>query len=62
MAEIVSQVFVIAVLLFYAGLLMGFLFWKLGRWLGGSSKKRVWPAILEHLSVLRLFSPHYDSH
>jgi len=62
MAEIVSQVFVIAVLLFYAGLLMGFLFWKLGRWLGGSSKKKVWPAILEHLSPSRLFNPHYNAH
>jgi hypothetical protein len=62
MAEIFSQVFVIAVLIFYLGLLMGFLLWKLGRWLGSSGKKRAWPAILEHLSASRLFHPHYDAH
>jgi len=40
MSEILSRVFVIGVLLVYAGLVMGFLLWNLGRWLGGSGKKR----------------------
>jgi len=62
MTEIVSRVFVVAVLLFYAGLVLGLLLWNLSRRLGGSGRKRTWPAILEHLSILRLFKPHYDAH
>jgi hypothetical protein len=53
MSEVVSTVFVIGVLLFYAGLVMVFLLWKLGRWLRGSGKKRPWPALLEHFSISR---------
>jgi hypothetical protein len=56
MTEIVSRVFVTAVFLFYVGLVMGFLLWDLRRWLGGSGKKKAWPAILEHLSASRLFN------
>jgi hypothetical protein len=62
MNEIISRVFVFLLLLVYVGLVMGFLLWNLRRWLGSSGKKRVWPAILEHLSVLWVFNPHYDSH
>jgi hypothetical protein len=38
MSEVVSRVFVIGVLLFYAGLVMVFLLWKLGRRLRGPGK------------------------
>jgi hypothetical protein len=62
MSEVLSRVFVIAVLLVYAGLVMGFLFWNLGRRLRGSGKKRAWPAILEHLSASRFFNRPYDAH
>jgi hypothetical protein len=61
MSEIISRVFVIAVLLFYAGLLMAFLLWSLGRWLRGSGKKRAWPAILEYVTRSRLFNRPYDA-
>jgi hypothetical protein len=53
MSEIVSRVFIIGVFLFYAGLVMVFLLWKLGRWLRRSGKKRAWPALLEHFSISR---------
>jgi hypothetical protein len=61
MSEILSRVFLIGVLLAYAGLIMGFLFWNLGRWLRGSDRKRAWPAILEHLSAWRIFNRSYDA-
>jgi hypothetical protein len=61
MSDILSRVFVIAVLLFYAGLIMGFLLWNLGRWLRRPGKKRPWPAILEHLSTLRIFNRSYNA-
>jgi len=61
MSEILSRVFVIGVLLFYAGLVMGFLLWNLGLWLRGSGKKRTWPTILEHLSASRFFSRPHDA-
>ena len=61
MSEILSRVFVIGVLLFYAGLVMALLLWNLGRWLGGSGKKRARPAILERLSTLRIFNRSYDA-
>jgi hypothetical protein len=54
MSEIVSRVFVIGVFLFYAGLVVAFLSWKLGRWLRGSGKKRASPALLGHFSLSRL--------
>ena len=63
MSEILSRVFVIGLLLAYAGLVMGFLLWNLGRWLRGSSgKKRVWAAILDHLSAARFFNRPDDAH
>ena len=61
MSEIVSGVFVIGVLLFYAGLVMAFLLWKLGRSLRSSGKKRPWPAILEHFSASRTFNHPFDA-
>jgi hypothetical protein len=61
MSEIVCRVFVVGVLLFYAGLVMVFLLWKLRRWFGGSGKKRVWPTLLEHFSALRFFTRPYDA-
>jgi hypothetical protein len=62
MSEILSRVFVIGVLLAYAGLIMGFLVWNLGRWLRGSDRKKAWPAILEHLGAWRFFNRPYDAH
>jgi hypothetical protein len=62
MSEILSRVFIVGVLLVYAGLIMGFLLWNLGRWLRGSARKRAWSAILEHLSAWRFFNPPYDAH
>jgi hypothetical protein len=62
MSEIISKVFVVGLLLVYAGLVMGFLLWNLGRWLRGSSgKKRAWLAILEHLSASRFFNRPYNA-
>ena len=40
MNEILSGMFVIGFLLVYAGLVMGFLLWSLGRWLRGSAGKK----------------------
>jgi hypothetical protein len=62
MSEILSRVFVIGLLSVYVGLVMGFLLWNLGRWVGGSGKKRAWPAILEQLGASRFFNPPYDAH
>jgi hypothetical protein len=62
MSETVSEVFVIGVLLYYAGLFMAFLSWKLGRWLRRSGKKTAWPAILEHFTASRFFNRPYDAH
>jgi hypothetical protein len=61
MNEIVSGVFVIGVLLFYAGLVMAFLLWNLGRSLRGAGRKRAWPAILEHFSASRFFNRPFDA-
>jgi hypothetical protein len=61
MSEIVSRMFIIGVLLFYAGLVMAFLLWSLRRWLRGSGKKRAWPALLEHFRASRFFTPPYNS-
>jgi hypothetical protein len=61
MSEMVSRVFLIGVLLFYAGLVMAFLLWSLGRWLRGSAKKRAWPAILEYVARSRLFNRPYNA-
>jgi hypothetical protein len=61
MSEILSRVFVIGVLLAYVGLILGFLLWNLRRWPRGSGRKRAWPAILEHLSALRIFNRSYDA-
>jgi len=61
MSEILSRVFVVGVLLVYAGLVVGFLLWNLERRLRGSGKKRAWPAILEHLSASRFFNRPYDA-
>jgi len=61
MSEILSRVFVIGVLLAYAGLIVGFLLWNLGRWLRSSDRKRARPAILEHLSAWRFFNRPYDA-
>jgi hypothetical protein len=61
MSEILSKVFVIGILLVYAGLVLGCLLWNLRRWLRGSGKKRAWPAILEHLSGSRFFNRPYDA-
>jgi hypothetical protein len=61
MSEIFSKVFVIGLLLAYAGLVVGFLLWNLGRRPRVSGKKRAWPAILEHLSASRFFSRRYDA-
>jgi hypothetical protein len=62
MNEILSRVFVIGFLLVYAGLVMGFLSWNLGRWLRSSGKKRPWPAFLEYLSASRFFNRPSDAH
>ena len=56
MSEIVSRVFVVGVLLFYAGLVMAFLLWNLGRWLRGSGKRKDRPPILERSSTRRILS------
>jgi len=61
MSEILSRVFVIVVLLFYAGLITGLLLWNLGRWLRGAGKRRKWPAILEHLCASRFFNRPHDA-
>jgi hypothetical protein len=61
MSEIVSRVFVISVLLFYAGLVVAFVLWSLGRWLRGSAKKRAWLAILEYVTRSRLFNRSYNA-
>ena len=58
---IVSQRFVIAVLLFYAGLVMAFVLWNLGRWLRNSGKRRERPAILERSSARRIFHRPFDA-
>jgi hypothetical protein len=56
MAEIVSRVFLIAVLLFYAGLVVGFLLWDLTRWLRSSEKQRPGSTFLERCGARRLFN------
>jgi hypothetical protein len=61
MWELVSKVFVIGVLLFYAGLVMAFLFWNLGRWLRGSGKKRARRATLEQSSARRIFNRSFGA-
>jgi hypothetical protein len=61
MSEILSRVFITGVLLFYAGLVVAFLLWNLGRWLRGSGKKRAWPAILEYVARSRLFNRPYNA-
>jgi hypothetical protein len=61
MSEIISGLFVIGVLLFYAGLLTAFLFWNLARRLRGLGKKRAWPGIREHFSASRFFNRPYRS-
>ena len=61
MSEILSMVFVMGLFLVYAGVIVGFLLWNLGRRLRGSGKKRAWPTILEHLSVSRFFNRSYNA-
>ncbi len=58
MSEIVSRVFVIGVLLFYAGLVVALLLWNLGRRVHGPGKKEARTHILGRLSVRRIFDRH----
>jgi len=61
MAEIVSRAFVIGVLLFYAGLVMAFLLWSMGRRLRRPEKKGPGPAAPESPSARRILSPPFDA-
>jgi hypothetical protein len=61
MSEILSRVFIMGVLLFYAGLVTALLLWSLGRWLRSSGKKRGWPALLEYVARSRLFNRPYNA-
>jgi len=62
MNETISGVFIIGVLLFYAGLIVGFLLWNVGRSLRRSGKKSTRPAVLELPNLSRVFNPTHDAH
>jgi len=61
MRELISTVFVFGFLLVYAGLLVGFLLWTLGRSLHRPGKKTARRARLEHPSASRLFNRPSDA-
>jgi len=62
MNETISGVFIIGVLVFYAGLIAGFLLWNVGRSLRRSGKKKTRAAVVELPSLSRVFNPTQDAH
>ena len=61
MGEIISRVFVVGVLLFYAGLVIAFVLWNLGRRLRKSEKGKERPDVLGRSVARRIFNRRFGA-
>jgi len=60
MSGVLSRIFVIGVLLFYTGLIIAYVLWKMGRRLRSSGKRSAPRGALQRSDARRIFSRPFD--